>query len=153
MGLLGQAGKFAQKAGETSLKLAGAGKDKAKLALDKAKLKKQIAQERASIDKDLADIGKIYLRRHGQNPSEEYLPSIRSIKMSEKNIETLNEKIAELESVYACKGCGAKLSKGQAFCKVCGTAVEEEVYDETFANEVDAAITVIDADKVEVTNQ
>jgi rubrerythrin len=146
MSFLEQAGKVAQKVGETTVKIAGEAKDATAVAIDKAKLKRQIRQEQASINKDLADIGKIYLRRHGDNPSEEYLPSIRSIKMSEKNIEVLNEKIVELNSVYTCQGCGAKLTRHQAFCKICGTRVEEEnfVYDANFADNVDGAIAIID---------
>jgi hypothetical protein len=125
MSVIDEAGKFAKKAGKKIVEVATDVKDNTKLAIEKSKYKKQIANEKQSIQRDLTEIGRLFLTNAENNEvPEEYQPIIRSIKTSEKNIEMLTEKIHELDNIYVCGGCGNKLKRGQKFCQICGTKSE-----------------------------
>lgn len=131
MGFLEEAGKFVEKSGKKIVKLADETKDNANIAIEKGKIKRQITAEKANIEKDLAEIGKIFYRQNMQNPPEEYSAAFRSINVSEKNISALNLKLTNLDKETTCTGCGSKVKKEQKFCQVCGTRTTEiEVMDD-----------------------
>ena len=98
---------------------------------DIAVLEAEIAKEEAQINEMYYELGKLYAANYAQNPAEPFAPAMAVIAQAQEKIATYQDQILDLKGVRRCKGCGAEVAKGVAFCSSCGTAMPQEKPENT----------------------
>lgn len=115
---------LAEKVGDTFERGAKRVSEKSKKLAEKSKVKREIATLESEINKAYTDIGKKYVELHAAEPGEEYAESVDIIKNNTDRVEKFKQLLASMNEKQLCAGCGAVVSKDQAFCDKCGTKIE-----------------------------
>ena len=120
--------------------------DKAKVFTDIASLRSQIATNENSILKKYREIGRQYYSHHKDDEAPEFHELIADIKAFEKSIDSLQEKINQLQGTIHCPNCDNDVPKDSAFCPKCGSRIEDKFYDDEDVVSDVATIEVIPID-------
>lgn len=91
------------------------------------KFRKDIAANRADIDKLYLEIGKNVYEKYRASTliEEELIGMCRDIDEIHNEINELEKKVLELKNLKKCPGCGNELAKDSQFCPDCGTKQDE----------------------------
>lgn len=87
-----------------------------------AKMKYALHSEQNKLKECFEEIGKLYYayQRTGDDYVTEIAALIAEADLIKLSISKMKEEIAHLQNSAICKGCGAKIGAGMAFCPVCG---------------------------------
>lgn len=99
---------------------------KTKEITDTVQLKAKIASEKETESRIFAEIGKKIYEMGEEADRSRFADEFASLKESMEKREALEAQLAELDKNPVCGSCGAKLTKGAAFCSRCGARVEHE---------------------------
>lgn len=124
-----------EKIGET---LVSAGKDAAQKAKDLsgvAKLNLDIKSKEDYVQRQYAELGKIYYEAHKDDAVVEGSEHVELITEALEAIEKMKLEIMELKGTKKCPKCGADLADDAEYCSSCGEKVivvvdAEEVFEE-----------------------
>lgn len=111
------------KLGET---IATAGRDVSQIAKDlsgTAKLNIDIRAKEDFIQKQFAEIGKLYYGEHKDDITAEY-EQIEAINKAYAAIDQMKRELLEIKGAKQCPKCGAKMSDEAAFCSSCGAKLD-----------------------------
>lgn len=126
-----------EKLGET---LVSAGKDAAQKAKDLsgvAKLNLDIKSKEDYVQKQYAELGRIYYEAHKDDTAPEGAEHVELITEALDAIEKMKLEIMELKGTRKCPKCGADLADDAEYCSSCGEKVIVVVDTEDFFEEED----------------
>lgn len=115
------------KIGET---IVNAGKDATQKAKDLsgvAKLNLDIRSKEDFIEKQYAELGKIYYQAHAGETDVDGAEHFELIKEALDAIDKMRIEIQELKGTKICPKCGAEVSDGAEYCSACGEKIPEVV--------------------------
>lgn len=120
---------------------------KIKNTWDAGSLSSDRNSEKASIQRNLSEIGKLYYEKYKENPDPDFAELVEAVKVSEQRIAELD---AQIENVRArepelvpvpedvkpvkptsryCLQCGATYPVSEKFCSVCGIELVDKFAD------------------------
>lgn len=111
---------FFDKLGET---IVSAGKDVAQKTKDlsgTAKLNIDIKSKEDFIQKQYAEIGKMYYAEHKDDNAGAYIEQMALVTEAQDSIQKMKEEIMKLKGAAQCPNCGAQVNPGASFCGKCG---------------------------------
>lgn len=96
------------------------------------KLKNQIYAMRRENAKDCLDIGRMVFAKYqgGGEVDEDYKELCQEMEAREKEILSLEKKVAEKKGTEFCKNCHAPVENGMKYCPFCGEKLDEDIEDE-----------------------
>ncbi len=111
------------KLGET---IATAGRDVSQMAKDlsgTAKLNLDIRAKEDFIQKQYAEIGKMYYDAHKDDPETPY-EQILTINEAFAAIAQMKKELLEIKGAKQCPKCGAQMAEDAGFCSSCGAKLD-----------------------------
>ncbi len=128
---------FFNKIGET---IVNAGKDATQKAKDlsgAAKLNLDIRSKEDFVEKQYAELGKIYYQAHQGESDVDGAEHFELIKEALDAIDKMRIEIQELKGTKVCPRCGAEVADDAGFCSACGEKIPEVVDVESMVVEED----------------
>lgn len=116
MALFNSISKKASQAGQNALQ-------KAKDLSEIARISALISDTEKEVNSTYFQIGKLYATLYRDNPEQEFLSMVSLITEAETRIENYRRQIQDIKGVQRCPACGGEVSKGSAFCNLCGAAI------------------------------
>lgn len=115
---------LAEKVGDTFERGAKRVSESSKKIAEKSKVKREITTLESEINNAYIAIGKKYVELNSAEPAEEYAESVDLIKKNTERVEKFKQLLVSMNEKQLCSGCGAVVSKEQAFCDKCGAKIE-----------------------------
>lgn len=113
MGFLDDLGRRVTDAGQKTMQ-------KTKELSDIARINSLITQEENKINNTYYQIGKLYVSIHGSNCEDEFTGMISTVAELEQKVQEYRKQIQDIKGIQHCEKCGADVSRGAAFCSLCG---------------------------------
>lgn len=85
-----------------------------------------IKKEEEQMQEAYAEIGKLYVSVHGNDPEEAFSQWVGQIEQAKSRIAELQQKIQSLKEVRVCPSCGKEVPVEAAFCIFCGTPMPKK---------------------------
>ncbi len=98
---------------------------KAKIMSETNSLNNIVKGEECKIEFQYKTIGKLYFEKFAENPDEDFVEAIETIKASMEKIEETKAEIIKIKSRFNCPNCGAPFKNDAAFCSKCGSKLPE----------------------------
>jgi len=111
---------FFNKLGSNISKGASVVANKTKDLAGTTKINLQISQDESKINGLFTEIGKIYFKKFGENPSEEFSASFEEINTIQARIEAARIQLQQIRGSKTCPACGGEIPSNVAFCATCG---------------------------------
>lgn len=114
-----------------------AGKDvgaKAKDVSATAKIKLDISSKESFLQKQYAELGRVYFEAHKDEEDVAEKEAFDAIKDILRELDDLKEQLLDKQGSVVCPNCGEKQSMEASFCSKCGASLVEKV-DAEFVEE------------------
>ena len=108
--------------------LFAAGRDvsqKAKEVSEIAKLKMDIRAKEDFVEKQFADLGRIYYEATKEHAVGEDIERFQVIEEALDEVKRMKQQVLDIQGALECPKCGKKVPQGTTFCSDCGAKIND----------------------------
>ncbi|MCM1106174.1 MAG: zinc ribbon domain-containing protein [Blautia sp.] len=91
---------------------------------DVAKCKAAISDEEKKLEHLYAQLGRLYMSQHKDDPEEIFAGYISAIRASEQKLLGYKNNLGALKNMAKCAGCGVMVPRDSRFCPKCGAPMD-----------------------------